>query len=162
MPRSQLQLMQANCKITTITPLPTSTEWTFGKPYSRAPLPFCLSKMGKWKWKAVPGEKPECPRGCRLPPRAPRPRQRGGSMFYQAVGSRCPTLPANTHPAGKAEPGPQGRARAEKVSPLFYPPCPPQGKQSTKRTEGNLLRGGVGKACHEGKKKKKEVHKWCY
>lgn len=128
-PCSQLQLMQANCKITTLTPLPTSRERTFGKPYNQAPLPFCLSKLGKWKWKTVPGERLACSRGCWLPlgsrclpPRAAQ-RLRGlgclrGSMFYQAVSS-SPSHPPCKHPVGKAAPGPRGRASAEKVAPLL-------------------------------------------
>lgn len=126
-PRHQLQLTQANCKTTTLTPLLTSRERNFGKPHNRAPLPFCLSKWGKWKRETVPGEKPVCSRGCWLllsscclPPRAAQ-HLRGhgclhGSMFYQAVSS-SPSHPPCKHPVGKAAPGPRGQSRCQKGRP---------------------------------------------
>lgn len=123
-PCSQLQLTQANCKIALLTPLPTFRERTSGKAFNWAPSPFCLLKLGKLKWKMVPGEKLACSRGCWLPlgSRCLPPWAAQclcslgclrGSMFYQAVNSLLSHPPCK-HPVGKAAPGPRGQSQCQK------------------------------------------------
>lgn len=163
-PCSQLQLTQANHKITTLTLLPTSRERTFGKPDHQAPLPFYLPKRGKMEvGNGTWGEAGVLPwvlaAAGLLPPASPGTSVAtaacAGQCFTRQQAARCPTLPANT-PWGRQHRGHGGRASDEKVA-SFLPAL--SSTQSTQKW-GKLLRGGRRESMP--RREKKKVHKWCY
>lgn len=126
---------------------------SFGKLYNPSPLPFCLSRLGKWKWKTVPGEKLVCSRGCWLPlgsrclpawlagqPCASTASSAcAGQCFTRLWTARVP--PSRQTSVGEGSAGATGAEPVLKRSLLFYLPCSAQGKRSTQE-KGNLLRGG--------------------
>lgn len=144
----------------------TSRERTFGKLYNQAPLPSCLSKLRKSKWKTVPGEKLACSRGRWLPPgsrclplwAAQRLCGHGclrRSMFYQAVSSLL-THPPCKHPVGKAVPGPRGQSQCQKGRLSLLPALSSTEKQSTKKKKkrGKPARRGRRESIPQREKKR--------
>lgn len=142
-PFIQLQWEKANCRITRLTPLPTSRElWQTPEPST---MPFCFWRRGKWKWEAVPGEKLERSRGLWLP-RGSLPAWAAStassvswSMFYQAGNKPCPTLLANI--CARRQCRGHGAEPVLQRSLLSYLLRPPQGKTKHSRKGKPAKRG---------------------